>query len=62
MNNRVPKAIRRAFDLPRLKRKMSPEQRLLYSSVKARYAKLPAPARRTFLDNVTLLRSTIKTT
>lgn len=44
------------LELPRIPSTMKPQERLHYRQTKARYTKLPSPAKATFLDDVTALR------
>jgi hypothetical protein len=57
MSPRKARAIRTVLDLPRLPSQMNPTQRHLYRSAKRRYNEMPAPARATFLDDVTELKA-----
>ena len=57
MNSRKARSLRRVLDLPRLPKQMSESQRHLYRSAKRRYSELPSPARDTFLDDVTELKT-----
>lgn len=56
MNNRKARAIRAVLDLPRIPKMMNYQERRHYRQTKARYTKLPSPAKSTFLDDVTALR------
>lgn len=57
MNHRKASAIRRVLDLPRRPQDMTESQRHLYRSAKRRYTEMPSPARATFLDDVTELKT-----
>lgn len=56
MTNRQAREIRRVLELPRIPKTMNTQERLHYRQTKARYTKLPWPAKSIFLDDVTALR------
>ncbi len=59
MSPRSARTLRAALGFPRIPKTMDAVQRHAYRSVKARFVKLPAPARAMFLANLNLLRGTV---
>ena len=62
MSPKKARELRRVLDLPRLPKAMNEMERLQYRQAKARYAKMPVPARATFLDDVAGLKRTFMET
>ena len=56
MSPKKARELRRVLDLPRLPKMMNEMERLQYRQAKARYAKVPAPGRAAFLDDVTAMK------
>jgi hypothetical protein len=57
MTNRVCRRLRKLLNLPRVPKTMGTVDRLAYRNLKARFKRLPAPARAIFLANLKTLQA-----